>query len=197
MEIHTARLRLVPGTRRMLLAELESPQALATVLGIDVAPSWPPELYDYDAVRHMLAWLGDRPGHGAWGFYYVVERSASGTDSGPPWVVGAGGYKGAPDASGAVEIGCSITPERRRCGYAREAVDGWLAHAFADPRVTRVIAHTLVGLEPSIAVLRSAGFSFAGAGSDPQEPSAVQYVIPREAYERSRASRHVARIVAD
>jgi RimJ/RimL family protein N-acetyltransferase len=99
-------------------------------------------------------------------------------------VIGAGGYKGAPDDTGTVEIGYGVVPERRRRGFAREAVDGWLAHAFADPRVRRVIAHTLVELEPSIGVLRSAGFSFVGAGTDPQEPAAVQYEITREAYAR-------------
>jgi RimJ/RimL family protein N-acetyltransferase len=75
-------------------------------------------------------------------------------------------------------------PERRRQGFAREAVDGLLAHAFADARVARVIAHTLVELEPSIAVLRSAGFSFVGPGHDPQEPSAIQYEMTRTSYLR-------------
>ena len=102
----------------------------------------------------------------------------------------------APDANGGVEIGYSIVPERRRRGYAREAVDGWLAHAFADPRVTSVVAHTLVDLEPSIAVLRSAGFVFTGPGVDPQEPSAVQYVLVRETYTSTAANRHSVRIEA-
>lgn len=181
----------------MLLAELESPRALATALGADVPRSWPPELYDRDAVRYMLGWLDANPDEATWGFYYILEDTArdAAADTPPAWAIGAGGFKGAPDASGTVEIGYSIVPERRRRGYAREAVDGWLAKAFADPRVARVIAHTLAELEPSIAVLRSAGFSFAGAGSDPQEPSAVQYVLAREAYERSRPTRHPVRIV--
>ncbi len=123
----------------------------------------------------MLRWLGSHPDEVEWGFYYIVEAEAD-------EAIGAGGYKGAPDESGMVEIGYSIVPERRRRGFAREAVDGWLAHAFADPRVTRVVAHTLVELEPSIAVLRSAGFRFVGVGHDPQEPSAVQYEITRVEY---------------
>jgi hypothetical protein len=70
-------------------------------------------------------------------------------------------------------------------GLAREAVDGWLAHAFADPRVDRVVAHTLTGLTPSIGVLRSAGFRFTGPGSDPDEPSAIRFEIARPEYEAS------------
>jgi len=182
----------------VLRAELESSEALAAALGAVVSPSWPPELYDADAVRPMLDWTEAHPADAAWGFYYVLEAPSV-----PPaeqatrlLAVGAGGYKGAPDASGAVEIGYSIVLERRRRGYAREAVDGWLAHAFADPRVSRVVAHTLADLDPSIAVLRSAGFAFAGVGADPQEPSAVQYVLAREAYSCSAANRHPVRIVA-
>jgi RimJ/RimL family protein N-acetyltransferase len=139
----------------------------------------------------MLDWADSHPNDVAWGFYYVLEAPVS--EGAPPLAVGAGGYKGAPDASGAVEIGYSIVPERQRLGYAREAVDGWLAHAFGDPRVRRVLAHTLVGLEPSIAVLRSAGFAFGGAGADPQEPAAVQYILTREAY-IDGARRHVVHI---
>jgi RimJ/RimL family protein N-acetyltransferase len=86
-------------------------------------------------------------------------------------------------------------PEWRRRGYAREAVDGWLANAFADPRVAKVLAHTLVDLTPSIAVLRSSGFSFSGPGTDPQEPSAIQYVLTRDAYFASKINRHSVRII--
>jgi len=195
-EIRTPRLRLVPGTPAALRAELDSPRALAAVLGLEVPPSWPPELYDAGAVRWMLDRLETHPEDAAWGFYYVAEAArradaADGAGGGAArgLVVGAGGYKGAPTSSGAVEIGYSIVPECRRRGYAREAVDGWLAHAFADPRVERVLAHTLPALAPSIAVLRSAGFAFAGAGASAPEPSAVQYVLTRAAYETSPAGR--------
>ncbi len=146
-------------------------------LGVAIASDWPPELYDEGAIRYMLDWLSAHPGEEAWGFYYIVL----GGDR--PVAIGAGGYKGAP-SDGAVEIGYSIVPSHRRRGYAREAVDGWLARAFADPRVDRVLAHTLVDLDPSIAVLRSAGFSFNGAGADPEEPSAIQYVLTRDTYEK-------------
>jgi [ribosomal protein S5]-alanine N-acetyltransferase len=177
--IRTPRLSLVGATPAHLRAELESPEALAAALGVSVASSWPPELYDADATRWMLGWLEAHADAAEWGFYYFVEAEAE-------QAIGAGGYKGAPNDAGMVEIGYSIVPERRRRGFAREAVDGLLAHAFADMRVTRVIAHTLVELEPSIAVLRSAGFSFVGQGHDPQEPAAIQYEITRASYDRRR-----------
>jgi [ribosomal protein S5]-alanine N-acetyltransferase len=176
-EIRTPRLRLVGATPAHLRAELDSRAALSNALGAAIPTSWPPELYDADAMRWMLGWLEAHPDDAVWGFYYFVEADAN-------EAIGAGGYKGAPNDTGVVEIGYSIVPERRRKGFAREAVDGLLAHAFADTRVARVIAHTLVELEPSIAVLRSAGFSFVGPGHDPQEPSAIQYEMTRASYLR-------------
>ena len=179
--IQTARLDLIPATPASLRAELNSPATLARVLGVEVPGSWPPELYDEGAVRWTLAALEHAPVIADWSFYYIARRPDAGTDA--SGLVGAGGYKGPPDAEGSVEIGYSVVPEHRRRGYAREAVDGWVAWAFADDRVTRVIAHTLVELAPSIGVLRAAGFSFVGQGNDPQEPSAVRYELTRTAYE--------------
>jgi [ribosomal protein S5]-alanine N-acetyltransferase len=178
---------------------LHSPHALQRELGVALPSSWPPEFYDEDALRYMLRWLTEHPLEGAWGFYYIVERpevAASTAHSEAPLAVGVGGYKGAPDEQGCVEIGYSVVPERRRRGYAREAVDGWLAHAFADARVTRVLAHTLVDLTPSIAVLRSAGFTFNGPGTDPSEPTAVQYVLTRADWMATASTRHPAQVAA-
>jgi ribosomal-protein-alanine N-acetyltransferase len=183
-DIRTPRLHLRPGTPDALRGELESPHALGVALGVAVAAGWPPEFYDADAVRYTLNWLATHPGDEAWSFYYMIEQADE------PTIVGAGGYKGAPDEDGTVEIGYSVVLERRRRGYAREAVDGWLAYAFADRRVARVIAHTLTHLVASIGVLRSAGFDFAGPGTDPHEPDAIQYVLPREKYEASIGERH-------
>jgi RimJ/RimL family protein N-acetyltransferase len=184
--MRTARLLLIPASPAALRAELDSPAALADTLGVDVPPSWPPDLYDADAVRWTLNWLEENPEAREWGFYYIAESSALGGDR--PRLVGAGGYKGAPDATGAVEIGYSILAERRRRGYAREAVAAWLARAFADSRVTRVVAHTLPHLAPSIGVLRSTGFELVGAGMDSQEPDAIRFELPRARYAHAMAT---------
>ena len=136
--LRTARLVLVPATAGLLEAELTSRLALGLALGAEVPESWPPELYDADAVRWTIDWLASHPGDGAWSLYYVLEsRSASGNRS---RLVGIAGYKGAPDGNGAVEIGYGVVVESRRRGYATEAVRELLAHAFADERVRTVIA---------------------------------------------------------
>jgi [ribosomal protein S5]-alanine N-acetyltransferase len=174
--IETPRLILLPATADALHAELGSRGALAAVLGVDVPESWPPDLYDADAVRWTLSALEEGRAQGGWGFYYIVERSSPGS---PARLCGGGGFTGAPDATGTVEIGYSIVPERRRRGYAREAVDAWIAWAFSHSEVVRVIAHTLRELTPSIRVLESAGFTYVGPNAAAGEPDAVQYELRR------------------
>jgi [ribosomal protein S5]-alanine N-acetyltransferase len=170
--IETPRLLLVAATPDALRAELVSREALATVLGVEVPDSWPPEHYDADAVRWLLDALADGRARDGWGFYYVIERAAP---SQRPRLCGGGGFVGAPDETGTVEIGYAIVPERQRRGYARETVEAWIAWAFRHPEITRVIAHTLPGLRPSIGLLEATGFSYVGPHAAAGEASAVQY----------------------
>jgi ribosomal-protein-alanine N-acetyltransferase len=180
--LRTPRLLLLQVTRRSLEAELISREALGIALSVTVPDSWPPELYDADAVRWTIAWLAEHPEEVAWSLYYVVKLSAE--SSNVPGVVGVVGFKGSPDSDGVVEIGYGVVPKHRRVGLASEAVRALLARAFADPRVTTVIAHTLPELTASIGVLRTTGFAYDGAGNDPHEPTAIRYVLPRARYDR-------------
>ena len=102
-------------------------------------------------------------------------------------VVGAGGYKGKPDAAGSVEVGYSVLPEYRRQGLATEAVAGLVANAFNDARVSRIIAETLPGLDASIGVLRKNHFRDIGAGS---EPGVIRYELTRADYPGGSGSTH-------
>jgi ribosomal-protein-alanine N-acetyltransferase len=174
--INTPRLILLPATPEAMRAELVSREALAHVLGVIVPQSWPPELYDADAVRWVLAAMAEGRTRDGWGFYHVLERP---TGTARPRLCGGGGFTGVPDDTGSVEIGYSIAPERRRRGYAREMVDAWVAWAFAHPEVERVIAHTLPGLTPSIRLLDAAGFSYVGPHEASGEPDAIQYELRR------------------
>ena len=181
LPLRTPRLVLIPATTEVLEAELSSPAALGIALDTHVPASWPPELYDADAVRWTLRWLAEHGDDAGWSLYYVATLGAGGDAR--TALVGIAGYKGAPDANGVVEIGYGIVPEQRRRRFASEAVRALLTRAFADPRVTAVIAHTLPGLDASIGVLRGTGFSFDGSGSDPHEPTAIRFVLPRDRYD--------------
>ena len=179
--LRTPRLLLLQGTFTVLEAELQSREALGEALAARVPDSWPPELYDADAIRWMMKWLVEHPDEADWSLYYVAEVPLVAADR--PRLIGVWGVKGGPDPDGVVEIGYGIVPECRRRGFASEAVRGLLVRAFGDARVTTIIAHTLPELTPSIGVLRTTGFAFDGPGNDPQEPTAVRYVLPRSRYE--------------
>lgn len=186
-ELHTDRLDIRRGTAPALRAALESNAALGRILNVDVPDSWPPDLYDEDAVRWTLALLGDRIDGGPYGFYYIIRRAHDASDVAGDTLIGVGGFKGPPNENGEVELGYGVAREYQRRGYASEAVQAWLKMAFDDPAVRTVVGQTLSSLVPSIGVLEKAGFSVAGAGADdgaPEGEQVVRYELARDAYER-------------
>ncbi len=173
--IDTPRLRLVPATPDMLRADLEGPAALAALLGVEAPTQWPPELYDADAIRWTLDAVERDPD--GWYLQYFLRKGPGGE---PDALVGVGGYKGGPK-EGAVEVGYAVLEPHRRRGYASEAVEGMVARAFADPRVERVIAHTVPELAPSIGVLERCGFRFLGTAEEGEdEEGAIAYERRRD-----------------
>jgi len=84
-------------------------------------------------------------------------------------VVGLCGYKRPPDATGSVEIGYGIAPERRKMGYATMAVGLLLQAARADPKVQRLLAETAVDNTASKLVLQRNGFKHAGTRMDAED----------------------------
>ncbi len=154
------RLDLIPASLEHVCAELEGPEGLADLLGVHVEPGWPPGDYDRNAqefFRDLLKEGGN--GLAGWLVWYGVLR---GNASRPSMLVGAGGYFGPPEDDGTVEIGFSIMPSRRNSGYATELAVMLVSNAFRDPRVKRVIAHTVPGNLASANVLSRCGFSFEG-----------------------------------
>jgi len=170
--IRTERLDLVPATADALQADLAGRVALSAHLGVDVPPSWPPPLYDDDAIRWMLARVSEGAEHERWGARYFLRRNPR------PVAVGIGGYK-SPPVSGEIEIGYSLLPEFQGQGLAAEACIGLVTRAFEASDVRCVIAETLPDLRPSIVVLERAGFCRIGEGS---EEWAVRYAITREEF---------------
>jgi len=182
--IETRRLELIMASEGALRAELNGSGALAAALGCDVPLTWPPDLYDADAVNYSLDWLLSNPAKAAWSFYYIVRRGAA---SNRPLLVGAGGFKGPADEDGVVEVGYSIVGDHQRLGYATEAVEGWLRFAFTSPQVKMVVGQTLPSLIASIGVLEKLGFRFAGSGSDPHAPEGeevIRYEMTRAEFDR-------------
>ncbi len=159
-QILTARLLLVAATREIAQAELAADQKFGALLRAEIPPGWPPPLNDQESLNWFFK-LIDHPGYlPGWGMWYFVNVEDS------PRAIGNGGFKGPPDAEGSVEIGYSILPAHQRLGFGGEAVEGLLRWAFAHEGVTRVIAHTLPDLTPSIRVLERVGFAPIGPGEE-------------------------------
>ena len=91
------------------------------------------------------------PGAEPFGIWVMIE-SATGI------VVGDIGFLGPADVAGAVEVGYSVVPDRRRRGYAGEALAALVAWVLEEPGVVSVVARCEVGNVASMRTLRRVGF---------------------------------------
>jgi [ribosomal protein S5]-alanine N-acetyltransferase len=148
-QLHTRRLRLIPGTVALFDADLDQPARLARLLGVAGVAEWPPADSDYDrgAVELFRAQLIADPSLEGWNSYYVCAGEA---------LVGCAGYFG-PPADGAAEIGYAVCRPWRGRGIATEAVSALIARALASG-VNRLIAHTRPENVASREVLLRNGF---------------------------------------
>ncbi len=169
LSLHTSRLDLIATTLVHLDAELAaqegaSPHPLEALLGARVPASWPPGLYDIDAIRFFRDRLIEAgPSMVGWYGWYATLR---GEDGAPPVLVACGGYFG-PPAEGILEIGYSVVPEYRGQGIASELIAALTQRAFLTPGVERVLAHTTGDNVASQRALRRAGFVERGPGEEP------------------------------
>jgi len=144
-------IELVPAELLLLDAAIAGDEALAAALGHPVVPGWATFAEALPRVREQVSgW----PDGAAWGPRLFLAGE-------PPELVGWGGFKGAP-RDGTVELGYEIAAARRERGLATAVTRGMVAEAFAEPAVTRVIAHTLPERNASNRVLEKAGFEFDG-----------------------------------
>jgi RimJ/RimL family protein N-acetyltransferase len=150
--------RLVRADLALLDAALAGDDALAEALGHDVVAGW---VTFTAALPPTRAALAANPGGSAWGARLFVAGD-------PPELVGWGGFKG-PPRQGVVEVGYEIAEPRRGRGLATAATRAMLAEAFADERVTTVIAHTLPERNASNRVLEKAGFRLDGEAQEDGE----------------------------
>lgn len=171
LHLRTERLQLVAATPELARAELADAQRLGRLLHAHVPPTWPAPLNDESSQRWTVEALAAHPDAVGWYAWYFLHR-----EHGELRAIGVGGFRGRPDAAGAVEVGYSIVPECHRFGFAPEAVRALVDWAFRHPEVTRVLAHTLPELVPSIRVLEKCGFAPDGAG---EEAGTVRFVLER------------------
>lgn len=143
--LRTPRLELVLEDTQAVLARIE---ALPAADRAQVSPAW-------------LEQLTSTP-PSPWTHGFTVREIPSGK------AVGSCGYKGPPDAAGAVEIAYAIEPACQGRGYAREAAAALVQFAYQSGART-LLAHTLTGHSPSTSVLKSCGFELIGEVVDPED----------------------------
>jgi ribosomal-protein-alanine N-acetyltransferase len=153
----TERLSLVAATLELCNAEAPGRDTLATALGARVPDEWPPEVFEADDVERVRKQLLAKPALAEWTLYYIVQRPT--VDTTEATLIGIAGFVGPPTSDGAVEIGYAILPDYQGRGYASEAVNALVSHAFADPVVQCITATTYETLQPSIRVLQKTGFA--------------------------------------
>jgi len=132
-------------------AALVGDDALAWALGHAVVPGWATFREALPQTRDALV---EEPDGQTWGTRFFVSGD-------PRELVGWGGFKG-PPKDGVVEVGYEIAEARRGRGLATAATIAMVAEAFADDRVTRVVAHTLAERNPSNRLLEKVGFTYDG-----------------------------------
>ena len=143
-EMLTERLRLLPLTAEHRQAFQHSRAAFAALLGVRLPAGWPefPEAFGLDFPAAPAPWSP----------YLFLHRDE-------PSLIGNGGYVGAPDADGVVEIGYEIGPEHQGRGFATEAAGAMVAAAF-EAGANAVVAHSLAEANASNAVMQKLGMRF-------------------------------------
>ena len=89
------------------------------------------------------------------GVWVMIERDSRS-------VVGDIGFMGPPDEAGAIEVGYSVIPERRRRGYATEAARAIVDWALSQPSVQAVVADCDSDNAASVRTLKRLGFQRTG-----------------------------------
>lgn len=94
-------------------------------------------------------------------------------------VVGACGFKGAPNGRGEVEIVCLTLPSRQGKGYATAMTGELLTLAWAEPGVRRVTACTRPERDATTHLLEKSGFTFAEQAIDAQGTPFWRWLVAR------------------
>lgn len=129
---------------------------LAQALNCAVAEGW---LVFPGSLGHVREQLSADPSAARWGSRFIVVEA-------PRTLVGWGGFKGAPDADGAVEIGYAVAPAWEGRGVATAAVGALLREAWAAAEVRCVLAPTLPERNASVRVLEKSGVVRDGENLD-------------------------------
>jgi [ribosomal protein S5]-alanine N-acetyltransferase len=183
LSIRTPRLDLVAATAEIARNEAFGVADWYAPLDVEPPATWPPPFND----RRSQLWFARRVqrehGDPGWLLWYVVRQPDSVWDR--RILVGNGGFTGAPDSRGSVEIGYSLLPPWHGRGYGTELAAALVGWAFSHEHVQRVLAVTYPSLIASIRVLEKNGFQRTCRGS---AAGSVVFELRRGVFECRRAA---------
>lgn len=168
MHIETECLKLIPGDPEILRSALQGNASLARSLQVGVQEDW--TAFGKGPLQFALDRLSDNEEEYGWWTWFPVHKADN-------QLIGSGGFKGKPGPEGTVEIGYEIAPAYRHRGLATEMARGLITHAFADHRVTTIVAHTLAHENASTKVLQKCGFEKTEALLDPEDGMVWKWVL--------------------
>jgi RimJ/RimL family protein N-acetyltransferase len=163
MSLDTSRLLLLPCDPEQILALMEAPKRFEELTGFPAEMGLREFYVSGDVSPHWLAALRSASGPDPWRHgFFVVDRERR-------RIIGTAGFKGAPDASGMVEIAYGIVPSSEGRGYATEAARALIDFALQAGNVRLIRAHTLPAANASTRVLQKCGFHHTDSVVDPED----------------------------
>ncbi|UZR99366.1 GNAT family N-acetyltransferase [Chondrinema litorale] len=170
--IDTSRINLVPFSEEAYKAIFNNNlDVLAEILEIEDPALWTADEEVRENIPNYYQEFIDSGGNIIWGsFFYVLKDSKK--------LAGTGGFKGIPDKNGVVEIGYEILPGFKNMGYATEAADALVHHAF-EHHASSVRAYTTPDENASIYVLRKLGMKYVENIPDPVKGEIWKWEINR------------------
>jgi len=161
--IETERLSLLPNSAQLVLALIEDPQRYEQLGGFPAAAGLREYFTSDDVSEGFLNSLRAPSDPDPWRFGFAVVHREQRS------VIGAGGYKGPPDAMGMVEIAYGVVPSFEGRGYATEIARALCEYAVESGSVRLLRAHTMPEPNASTKVLKKNGFEFVGEVVDPED----------------------------
>lgn len=155
----TSRLIMINATPAILKGILRVENSIQDMLDVQVPDHWTE--FGHEPFEYVLEKITATPEEAIWWSWLPILVSEN-------TLIGNCGYKG-PPANGVVEIGYEIARDYRGRGFASEMAKTLVAHAFTQPEVNTIVAHTLPAENDSVRVLRKCGFDFVSRVNDPDD----------------------------
>jgi len=148
-KIETQHLLVIACDKLFLETAIEANAALEKYLKVSVPEKWTD--FGTRPFKYALQKIKADENEKGWWTYASIHKKDN-------VLIGSCGYKGKPDADGAVEIGYEIIKPYRNQGLGTELARALVMNAFTNPSVKVIKAYTLAKDNASTRILTKNGF---------------------------------------